>query len=834
MSTLGDPSICPDCRAPLGPDLVCTRCGLVLHGAAASALWEHLQQADLLVGELRRAAAPVAAAAVPAAPVTAGGSLTAGLPSAPPLPVPVLPVPSRRLSVPVVLLGLGGICVLVAAIVFVAVTWSSLGLAGRTVILIGVTAIAVTAAVALTRRGLRGGAETLWLVAHVLLAIDVVAAAVADLGGLGDLDSRHLAGGLGALLLVSAVGVSAWATTTPVPRIYGLVATSVAGMLLLTVSEAWAAERSALATAVSLPVAAGLALLVGGLAGGKLRPHGYGIAAVGTISWAVLVGHGLSRAGALTTTTWWQELQGWPFLVAAAAAAAAAYARPLAEPVRSLAAGAALACLALFALGGTSEADTKVLVGSGVAVAVAAVAGLGPRPWAAPAAVMAAAAALVAVPVALVRPLGVAGLSGTDRTGLDRHFPPTSWDLASWTAPVVVVAGVACLLALVRHLPDGLRPAGHATWRGAAPVLLGLGLVTWFLESEPRLPAGVAAWVALAAAAAVLTRVSSRTDAALLTGLALDAYLVAMALYFSTPSHLVLALVATAIAAVSAAAAGAGGPERLAGSLVAGLSGTAAAAALLGATQWAAVIAPDEVRTRAVPLTLALVASALGLAAALLGRTPSSRITLESTALIAGLVSVRLSDDPVVAAAILTVLGSTVALVSIVYRDRDLLSWVASGLLALAVVVRVEDGVPAPEVVVLPAAALLVAVGVRRLLTDPDVTSYRALGSGLVLGLTPSLIGTLEDPVSLRGALVAAAGLAFLALGVSRRWAAPFGAGALVVAVVAVRHLGPVAEALPRWISLGSVGVLLLLVGVTWEARRRDARTAERYLTALR
>jgi hypothetical protein len=49
-----------------------------------------------------------------------------------------------------------------------------------------------------------------------------------------------------------------------------------------------------------------------------------------------------------------------------------------------------------------------------------------------------------------------------------------------------------------------------------------------------------------------------------------------------------------------------------------------------------------------------------------------------------------------------------------------------------------------------------------------------------------------------------------------------------------VRHLGPVVEGLPRWISLGSVGLVLLAVGVTWEQRRRDVEATSRYLAALR
>jgi hypothetical protein len=59
-------------------------------------------------------------------------------------------------------------------------------------------------------------------------------------------------------------------------------------------------------------------------------------------------------------------------------------------------------------------------------------------------------------------------------------------------------------------------------------------------------------------------------------------------------------------------------------------------------------------------------------------------------------------------------------------------------------------------------------------------------------------------------------------------------AGGVTTALLAVRHLGPVVEGLPRWISLGSVGLALLLVGMTWERRRHDVDVASRYLTSLR
>jgi len=114
MSKLVDPHICPDCRAPLDPIGTCTGCGLRLVGPAAAELWQRMQQADRLIEQLRAqpATAPPATAVVGSPPVG---------------PMPRASTPSRGLpsvSVPVVLLSLGALCLLVAAVVFVAVAWS--------------------------------------------------------------------------------------------------------------------------------------------------------------------------------------------------------------------------------------------------------------------------------------------------------------------------------------------------------------------------------------------------------------------------------------------------------------------------------------------------------------------------------------------------------------------------------------------------------------------------------------------------------------------------------------------------------------------------------------
>lgn len=828
MSLLGNPSICPDCRSPLD-QAVCTGCGLSLQGPAASELWYHLQRADQLIEVLRRQPTGVAPPAAAPAP-----SVSSGLPPAPPA---YAPRPRRlpALSVPVVLLGLGGICLLVAAIVFVAVTWSSLGLAGRTAIMVGVTAAVIAVAVLVTRRGLRGGAETLWLVAHVMIAIDVVAAAAADLAWIGDLAPRHVAGTLGVILAVSALGASAWASTTRVPRLNGLVGVTAVATLLMTASEAWSADHRAVATALSIPAIVVLAALIERLAPAVLRPHVYAVGIVAALSWLVIVAIGLDRSTTASASHWWHDVVGWPLVVAAAVAAVPALVRSVPAPVRQVAAGASIATVALFVSGGTAPDQTKILVACGIAAAIAVLAAAGPRTWAVPAALMSCASALVATPATLVRPFGVAvGLPTTAPArgaGLDLRFPETTWNLDPWTAPIIGAVVAVATFAVIRHLPAAARPRARSLWLATVPGILGVGLATWYLETEPRLLPAVLVWSILVTVVGAVALTQRDSGPALVGSLALGAYLIGLGVRFAVPSHLLVAVFASAVATALAGVALRARTDRLGGVLVPATAGTSAFLILFATTHWPYLAHGTG---DAAGLTLAISSGVIGIAAATLARTPATRITLESVALVCGLAATTFVGDPTLRALVITIVGSSVALVSVVHRDRGDLSWLASALLAIAWVIRIDTGASVPELVSLPAAALLVAAGIRRLILDPEVSSRRVLSSGLALGLVPSLLSALDDPVSVRGALVAAAGLGFLALGIVQRWAAPFVAGAAVVALTAVRHLGPVAAALPRWISLGSIGVALLLVGITWEARRRDAQAAQRYLAALR
>jgi hypothetical protein len=76
--------------------------------------------------------------------------------------------------------------------------------------------------------------------------------------------------------------------------------------------------------------------------------------------------------------------------------------------------------------------------------------------------------------------------------------------------------------------------------------------------------------------------------------------------------------------------------------------------------------------------------------------------------------------------------------------------------------------------------------------------------------------------------------LVLVLAGVALRWSAPVVVGSGVGAVLVLRELAPYAADLPPWVVIGLSGTLLLVVGVTWESRMRDARTATRYVASLR
>jgi hypothetical protein len=145
-----------------------------------------------------------------------------------------------------------------------------------------------------------------------------------------------------------------------------------------------------------------------------------------------------------------------------------------------------------------------------------------------------------------------------------------------------------------------------------------------------------------------------------------------------------------------------------------------------------------------------------------------------------------------------------------------------------------ELGVTAPEAYTLPAALTLVAIGLWHLLRDDDTTTMQLLAPGLGLATVPSLLAAWADPTPLRVLLLGLACLALVLTGVALRWGAPLVVGAAVGALLVLRELAPYATLLPSWTLIGLSGAALLALGITWEHRLREARTAAHYVAHLR
>ncbi|WP_328528718.1 hypothetical protein OG984_24195 [Nocardioides sp. NBC_00368] len=166
--------------------------------------------------------------------------------------------------------------------------------------------------------------------------------------------------------------------------------------------------------------------------------------------------------------------------------------------------------------------------------------------------------------------------------------------------------------------------------------------------------------------------------------------------------------------------------------------------------------------------------------------------------------------------------------------ERRWLGWVGLSLATIALWIRLVDtSVTTWESYTLPPAIALIVFGVVKLRLDREVGSLAVLGPGVFLALVPSVPAALQDPVSMRTAVLGIACLAFIIGGAWLRWAAPLVGGALVASVLALAQM-PSAQTLQQWWVLGAAGLLLLFLGITWEARLHDLRRATAYVRGLR
>ena len=216
------------------------------------------------------------------------------------------------------------------------------------------------------------------------------------------------------------------------------------------------------------------------------------------------------------------------------------------------------------------------------------------------------------------------------------------------------------------------------------------------------------------------------------------------------------------------------------------------------------------------------------------------RVEIEVSGLITALLmlpgSLAVTDDPGGYGALwLTVAGCLACASALIHTSRRFTLWIGIGLFVLATWVRLGDlQVTAPEAYTLPLAVGLTGFGLWHLRNNPGSGTAETLLPGLLLGIVPSLLWVLGDPVTLRALILGTACLVLAIAGAAMRWSAPLVVGASAGAVVVLRELGAYPGDVPKWVWIAIAGALLMVVGVAWERRLLDIRKAVNYVGRLR
>lgn len=834
------------------------------------------------------------AALRPPAPTAAPGWNPSGWgapPGAPARPWGYVPKqPSAPRGAQNVLLTLGGLLLTVAAVAFTLVSWGSMGIGGRSAVLAAVTLGALIAPAVLLRRGLAATAEVLAALALVLTLLDVYAVhavAAPDADGLGFTavasavlaalwTAYGLALGTLRLPLPAAVVLAqwplvfwAWAAGAPALVVgWALLATAVLdGAIAL-----WGKGAGVRVTACVGGSAMGFSALMVGLALSTTASGPLGAAAPGAL---LLAAAAAALAGAWRAPKGFARTGGVAAGLAAVAAVGGVPAAALQDGWRVLAyLLCGLALTGVVRAGVPRDAARGVLAASGVVVAGALVWALRPL------------AVVLLGPGALLSDVWAGSPEGF-RSALGTTLP---WS-ESAAAPVVLALVAGLLGAAHRWWPSVVRISaplaaprtadagtpgagvpgtqgavgaaapwpgwsGWAAWSGA-----GAGVGRRPSAATPRGVVGAGAvalgWGAFLLAGALLDvpyALAVAGETALVGGL------LALAVRGAGSGRGATAMPVTALVAALAGAvsvgvlslASEGASYAVFGALAALFAGAAvrAGAALPGAVFAVAAVVWGTVLTgfagrsldlaphESAPLML-LVPALTVLLGARLRRNPVA-LPVELTGALGALVAVGLavSDAPFLAL-VLALCGVLAAGAAVRPERRSVAGYLAAALFVLATWVRLAASeVSFPEAYTLPVTVPALVVGVLRRRRDPEASSWTAYGPGLAATLVPSMAVAWTDTGWLRPLLLGVAALVITLLGARYRLQALLLLGGAVLALDGLHELAPyvvqVAGALPRWLPPALAGLLLLVVGATYEQRLRDARRLRDALGRMR
>ncbi len=244
-------------------------------------------------------------------------------------------------------------------------------------------------------------------------------------------------------------------------------------------------------------------------------------------------------------------------------------------------------------------------------------------------------------------------------------------------------------------------------------------------------------------------------------------------------------------------------------------------ACLLGAA--AAGCADNGVTAARTGLVVALVAALLALAATRLSTRRPDAAVVEAVCALAALMALRAcAGQPVEAGWVLAIAGVTVLAAATSPGRR---AWWPAGAVLIAAATwtwLAVAGVTSPEPYVDPIAAVALVVGYTKRRTQPSTASLTAYGPGLALLLLPSLAYALAGANLDRPLLLAGLATAVVIVGAQHRLRAPLLFGSATLLLTGLRLLAPYEPLIPRWIEIGTAGALLLMLGATYEQRRRD------------
>lgn len=815
--TFADPRVCLSCRGAIDAGTAtCPHCGMDLSSAEIQNAWQALVVADQWIERARgvMAGGAAASASTPAA--------------APAAQVPAVPA-RRRLSAGTVLLVLGAVSLLVAGLIFITVSWGSLGILGRALALLAFTAVVGALAQVLTRRALRASAESLWTVFLGLLTLDWFAARDQGLFGLDALPGGHTAGVWGLVLLGAGLGIvrtgrEPLRTTLVAPALAAGVAPvigagGVAAELINDDPFWWALLAGAVAGAVTLlhhRLRIKPAKVVAGI--------GTGILAVVAVVAALIEATDHPSIGDLVS-----DGHGLPLLVVATVAALVGYGTR--DWVRS--AATTVGALSITLLLVLPVDDAWHLRGGFVVAAVASIAlavlgGRGDGAWSrgfrCAAGLAAVCAAVAAAPwVGRLIEVCASGASGERARSLaeDIELGPHVY-VGPWWVPMIVALGFAGVLLLSRRWPECAdKPQVAAHLRGAGAAALALGAATSVSTTIPPAASLGTSLVVIGGLLILANRSAPLVWRHLGSGVVTVAPLVTLT---SWPASLVVWPLAAAVLLLSGwreSDLGVRWAERgfaawwvslVPGVAMAHLGRPVMDAALATIATAAVVLVATVLRDR----TRTIGAGDLGAAAAgVIG-------------LILGALPPGLNALP------WTVAGVGVTAAGLVNRNRRWCHWAGPVLLGIAYVVRLaQSDIDVIEAYTAPFAVALLCLGLWTM-RKSDVRTLRALGPGVALTLLPSLPQALDEPTSLRALLLGVLSVALIAVGLSRKWQALFVGGVVVALLLVVANIGPWALGLPRWVLIASLGALAIGVGATWESRVRNGKAVASYVSGMR